>query len=271
MFECVLNLSTGRRDDVEALSAAAGSSLRDVHRDEAHNRSVYTLIAAPDELASDVRRLIATAMGRLDLRTHVGVHPRLGVVDVVPFVALADESTVRAVSLRDETARWIADTFDVPVFLYGPLPDGTTRSLPEIRRRAFTTLAPDFGPPSPHPVRGASAVGQRDLLVAWNLWVRGITLEEGRRVAQGLRRDEVRALAFALPDFVQISCNLIAPLLVGPSQIYDEVAARVPPGSIDHAELVGLAPAAVLERETPDRWAQLDLDPGRTIEARARP
>ncbi len=269
MFECVVNLSTGRREDVERFSQLAGVSLCDVHRDENHNRSVYTLIADRESLRGDVRRLVTAAMDELDLREHVGVHPRLGVVDVVPFVALGDEPFETAAALRDETGAWIAETFETPVFYYGPLADGSQRTLPEIRRNAFTTLAPDAGPPDPHPRRGASAVGARRPLVAWNLWVRGITFDEGRAIARAIRRDEVRALAFPVGDFVQISCNLIEPEVVGPSAVYDQVAALLPSGTFDHAELVGLMPRAVLERIPPERWGELDLSPERTIEARS--
>lgn len=268
MFECVVNISAGRRDEVESLAECAGTSLRDVHRDEDHNRSVFTLIAARDPLVGDVRRLVDRAMESLDLRAHAGVHPRLGVVDVVPFVALDDKERAEAIELRDETAQWIASTYEVPVFLYGPLKDGSVRTLPQIRQNAFSRLSPDAGPATADPRRGASAVGARDVLVAWNLWVRGISLAEGQRIARRLRRREVRALAFAIGEFVQVSCNLIEPLVIGPAQVYDEVAALTPRGAVDHAELVGLLPADVLAAQARGRWEQLDLSEGRTIESR---
>jgi len=267
LFECVINLSTGRREEVERFSEHSGGSLCDVHRDEHHNRSVYTLIAERDQLSADVRRLIEAAMEDLDIREHVGVHPRLGVVDVVPFVALGEQPFEAAVALRDETGAWIAASFQTPVFYYGPLADGSQRTLPEIRQRAFATLAPDVGPPAPHPSRGASAVGARGVLVAWNLWVRGITLDEGRAIARAIRGDVVRALAFPVGEFVQISCNLVEPERVGPADVYDQVAALLPEGAFDHAELVGLVPAALLERVPRERWVELDLSPERTIEA----
>ena len=115
-------------------------------------------------------------------------------------------------------------TFDVPVFLYGRLRDGTSRTLPEVRRHAFKSLAPDMGPMKPSAERGASAIGARPVLVAWNLWIRGVDLAEGRMVAKALRRPEVRALAFQMPDMVQISFNLIDPAKVRPSVVYDKAA-----------------------------------------------
>ena len=216
----------------------------------------------------DVRSLATVVFEPLDLRHHEGVHPRLGVLDVVPFVALSPESPDRARALRDETARWIADSLDVPAFLYGVLADRSSRSLPEVRRGAFRTLEPDFGPPEPNARLGASAVGARGVLVAWNLWVTGISLSEGRAIAVALRRDEVRALAFPIGHHVQLSFNLIEPTIVGPGDVYDRAAALLPEGAIDHAELVGLVPDAVLRAEDPARWAQLGLSEDATIEAR---
>ncbi|MFY9783681.1 MAG: hypothetical protein WAK12_09140 [Acidimicrobiales bacterium] len=269
MFECVLNVSEGRRQDViDALSLAAGPSLRDQHSDASHNRSVFTLIDSPDELRRNTHAFIAATMKRLDLREHEGVHPRFGVLDVVPFVALDRRQSLEAVVLRDETAMFVANTFDVPVFLYGKLADGTTRTLPEVRRSAFRTLMPDRGPLEPNPQRGASAIGARAILVAWNLWLHGVSLGEANDIVKAIRRREVRALAFQIGDFVQISCNLVEPFVVGPSRVYDQVASLLRSGEIDHAELVGLLPQKVLEKEDPARWEQLGLSEQKTIETR---
>ena len=269
MFECVINLSEGRNTPLlEELRAIAGPSLRDLHADTFHNRSVFTLINGTTELQRDVRALVSGAFAHLDLTHHEGVHPRFGVVDVVPFVALEHDGEIEALRLRDDTASWIAHSFEVPVFLYGPV-HGVLRTLPEVRRTAFGALPPDVGPEKAHATLGASALGARGLLVAWNLWLRGVTFEDARTIARALRRDEVRALAFAVGDQVQVSCNLVAPLLVGPSFVYDRAVALLPQqGTIDHAELVGLAPMALLEMEDRSRWSQLDLSEERTIERR---
>lgn len=269
MFECVINLSEGRDASLLVdLSASGGESLRDLHTDAFHNRSVLTLINEASRLASDVRALLGAAFTALDLRRHEGVHPRFGVVDVVPFVALDPEEALEAVTLRDETGAWIADTFHVPVFLYGPV-DGGFRTLPDVRKLAFRTLMPDLGPKSAPATLGASAVGARDLLVAWNLWLRGVTLGEARAIARAVRRNEVRALAFQVGDQVQVSCNLVAPLVVGTSVVFDRVTSLLPArGTVARAELVGLAPKALLEMEDRTRWSQLDLSEERTIEGR---
>ncbi len=269
MFECVINISEGRNLDLlDVLRVAAGASLRDLHADAFHNRSVFTLINDHEPLIRDVRALIGDAIGSLDLRAHEGVHPRFGVVDVVPFVALEPENPSRAVVLRDETARWIGETFDVPVFLYGPV-DGATRTLPEVRTRAFGELAPDFGPVAASPTSGAVAVGARPILVAWNLWLSGVSRDETRVIVKSIRRREVRALALRTGEQMQVSCNLIDPLVVGPGRVYDEVAALLPEGgAIDRAELVGLVPRALLDLEARSRWSQLGLSDDQTIERR---
>lgn len=269
MFECVVNVSDGRRLEVlEELGRAAGPTLRDRHSDPVHNRSVFTLIDHRPELRRYLRDFIVTTMKHLDLRTHQGVHPRFGVLDVVPFVALDPRKKDDAFTLRDETASWVASTFDVPVFLYGRLRDGTSRTLPEIRRHAFKSLTPDMGPLKPSAERGASAIGARPVLVAWNLWIRDGDLADARLVAKALRRHEVRALAFQMPDMVQISCNLIDPEKVRPSAVYDKAASLLAAGEIDHAELVGLVPESVLRSEDPARWAELGLSESATIESR---
>lgn len=269
MLECVLNISEGRNLNLlGSLRSKAGHSLRDLHADEFHNRSVFTLINDAALLTSDVRALITASFESLDLRLHEGVHPRFGVVDVVPFVALAPESPSRARELRDDTAQWISDTFEVPTFLYGEA-DGVTRSLPEVRKHAFANLTPDFGPSSPTPTLGAVAVGARPILVAWNIWLAGVSRDDTRALAKAVRRSEVRSLAFRAGDYTQVSCNLIDPMVVGPSMVYDQVASRLPiGGDIVRCELVGLLPRSVLETQDRQRWGQLGLDEDLTIESR---
>ena len=269
MLECVVNISEGRDlTRVQRLSVAAGASLRDRHSDAFHNRSVFTLINPAAELLRDVRNLIDAALRLLDLEHHEGVHPRLGVVDVVPFVALAPDNIASAVRLRDLTAEWIATAHQVPVFLYGPLRGGE-RTLPYVRANAFTALAPDFGPVHADTHRGAVVVGARDILVAWNLWLTGVSIEKARLLAQLVRRPGVRALGLQVGEAVQVSCNLVDLSLATPSQVYDLVATHLEPeGVIERAELVGLVPRSVLETEDPARWAQLGLSEDATIESR---
>jgi len=269
VFECVINIAEGR--DLEALddvARRAGPSCRDRHSDPVHNRSVFTLVAEAPALAHDVRALISAAYEHFDLRSHEGVHPRFGVVDVVPFVAYHDDETV-AMALRDETATWLADAFEVPVFFYVGHPSPDARTLPEVRRRAFLDLAPDRGPQTASPSRGASALGVRDVLVAWNLWLSGVSLEETKKLAAALRGPAVRSLGFDLGETTQVSCNLVTPDAVGPGFVYDAVKERVGEARIIRGELVGLIPESVLRNEAPERWEKLGLSRDATIEARS--
>jgi glutamate formiminotransferase len=257
----VVNISEGRRPEVVAdIAAAAGRDVLDVHTDPWHHRSVLTLVG---EVAP--RAVTTAAVARLDLRGHAGVHPRIGVVDVVPFVPLAASVLDDAMTARDEFAAWAARTLALPSFLYGP-----ELTLPEVRRRAFVDLWPDAGPREPHPTAGACAVGARAPLVAYNVWLATSDLELARSIARAVRGPDARALGLPVGDQVQVSMNLVAPLRFGPADAYDAVAAL---GPVARAELVGLLPAAVLEGVPRERWRALDLAEDRTIEKRlaARP
>jgi glutamate formiminotransferase len=256
MLECVVNVSEGQDEALLAeLAAACEPHLLDVHRDPHHHRSVFTLVGedAP-------RALTRVAVARLHLPTHEGVHPRLGVVDVVPFVPLAGANLADAIAARDRYCRWVAVELGVPCFVYGP-----ERSLPDVRRQAFESLVPACGPTEPHPTAGAVCAGARDVLVAYNVWLAEPNLPLARRIAAEVRSPAVRALGLPVGDRVQVSMNLVEPDTVGPAVAFDAVAARAEVGG---AELVGLVPARVLAAVPPHRWEQLDLADDRTIEAR---
>jgi glutamate formiminotransferase / 5-formyltetrahydrofolate cyclo-ligase len=256
MLECVVNLSEGRRlEVVDLIARTAGERLLDLHADPDHNRSVLTLVGE-----DAARSVVLAAVLSLDLRSHAGAHPRFGVADVVPFVPLDRTPMAEAVAARDRFARWLGDELDVPAFLYGE-----ERTLPEVRRHAFDPLAPDFGPGAPHPTAGAVAVGARPVLIAYNLWLGQPDLDLARALARGVRSAQVRSLGLQVGDEVQVSMNLLAPLEVGPAQVYDAIARHTP---VARAELVGLAPAAVVEATPRHRWHELDLAEERTIEWR---
>jgi glutamate formiminotransferase / 5-formyltetrahydrofolate cyclo-ligase len=259
VLECVVNVSEGRSTaTLDVIAAAAGEHLLDLHRDADHNRSVLTMAGPGVEEA--VRSVAEATVGCLDLRTHTGAHPRIGVLDVVPFVPLIGSTLLDAVAARDRFACWAAAALELPCFLYGP-----ERTLPEVRAGAFGSLPPDGGPSHPHRSAGATAVGARPVLVAYNLWLANADPDEARALARGLRSGSVRALGLQVGDGVQVSMNLLAPDDVGPCAVYDAVASRA---AIARAEVVGLVPATVVASVSPARWAQLDLAADRTIEAR---
>jgi glutamate formiminotransferase / 5-formyltetrahydrofolate cyclo-ligase len=278
IVECVINVSEGRDEEVLAeLTAAAGAVLLDTHRDPHHHRAVLTRAGSDGAVAEAARRVAESAVARLDLTGHGGAHPRLGVLDVVPFTPYHPDlppaqpkaaDMDAAVTLRDDFARWLSTELGVPSFLYGPLPGGLHRTLPLVRSLAFDTLTPDFGPGRPHRTAGATAVGARPVLVAYNVWVS--SLDVARQVAPRVRGPYVRALALPIGEAAQVSCNLIDPSAFGPAQLYDAVAAltRAAGGAVLGAELVGLLPRAVLTTIPPERWPELDLSATTTVEAR---
>jgi glutamate formiminotransferase len=253
---CVVNVSEGRDQALlGALDEVCAGALLDRHSDPDHHRSVFTLVGTDAP-----RALTRAAVACLDLRGHDGGHPRLGVVDVVPFVPLPGEPIAAALAERDRFAEWVATALEVPAFLYGP-----DRSLPEVRRRAWRDLEPDVGPHHPHPTAGAVCVGAREALIAYNLWLAVPDVALARSVAASVRSEAVRALGLTVGERVQVSLNLVAPDLVGPAEAYDLVAAHAP---VAGAELVGLLPEGVLHRIPPERWPLLDLAEERTLERR---
>ncbi len=274
MLECVVNVSEGRDPAVVgAIAVAGGQSLLDVHSDPDHNRSVLTLAGPAPALEDAVRAVARATLELVDVRRHEGVHPRLGALDVVPFVpvdaggspARPGDDLTPALEARDRFAAWAGQELSLPCFCYGP-----GRSLPEVRRGAFGALAPDTGPPARHPSAGACAVGARSALVAYNVWLTTPDLAVARAVATAIRGPAVRALGLAVGGVAQVSCNLVDPFAFGPAQTYDAVRrlAEEAGTGVARAELVGLAPAAVVGAVPATRRRALDLDPDRTVEAR---
>ena len=278
--ECVINISEGADGEVLDAVRRAGAGLElDFHSDTEHNRSVLTLGGPLEAVEDSARRVVAAAVALVDLRSHVGVHPRMGVADVVPFVPLGGEgpsggSWAQVLEARDRLARWAGRHLLVPCFLYGP-----ERTLPEVRRQAFHPLLPDTGPPRPHPTAGASAVGARPAMVAYNVWIsdgadggmaHGPVLSVARAIAAELRGPAVRSLGLEVGAGAQVSFNLIDPASVSVAAVYDAVAQRAQARgcSVLRGELVGLAPQAMLSAIPAHRWPELGLTEGATIEGR---
>ena len=251
-----MNVSEGRdRDVLVQLASSVSGELLDVHTDHDHNRTVFTLIGedAP-------RRLARTAVSLMDINEHSGVHPRLGVVDVVPFVPLHGSSWDDAVRARNAFARWADQELQVPCFLYGD-----ERTLPEIRRSAWHQLQPDTGPRTPHSTAGAMCVGTRPPLIAYNLWLENVDLATTKKIASAVRTETIRTLGLQVGNFTQVSINLVNPDVSNPAHAFDAVREHA---DIHHAELVGLLPREVLFSIPEGRWESLDLAEEKTIEWR---
>jgi glutamate formiminotransferase len=278
VLEAVVNVSEGRdRRRIGAIGAAAGRALVDVHTDPDHHRSVFTIAARESAVTeAAARRLTDVAFEDLDLREHTGVHPRLGVVDVVPFVALAPTPADVAVAAAHAFGDWLARVHQVPVFFYA---DATVdgRTLPTVRRDAFTALVPDRGPAAPHPAYGATAVGARPPLIAVNVELDTDDVGVARRIARETRERDggllgVRALGLPLRSrgTVQVSMNLVDLGATGLERACTEVRdrARVWEVPVARVELVGLLPGAELARCSAEFRAWAGLDERVTIEAR---
>ncbi|MGH2706352.1 MAG: glutamate formimidoyltransferase [Actinomycetota bacterium] len=262
ILECVPNLSEGRRPEViERLANAArlpGVSLLDLHADADHNRCVLTLAGSKAGLIEAVLALAYVAVEGIDLAMHEGVHPRLGALDVVPFVPVAGGPGGGSMSDAAEAAHGCADRIWsellVPCFFYGGA-SPSRRTLPEIRRAAFSSLAADLGGPGPHPTAGAVAVGARGPLVAYNVLLATDDLPAALEIARLLRASNrglphIRALGFRLPNAgaAQVSLNLVKPETTTMADAWDAIggAASRLHAEVLGAEVVGLVPAAAL-------------------------
>lgn len=280
MLEAVVNVSEGRATKIiDAIGAAVGISLLDVHRDADHHRSVFTIAGADaGQTEAATRRLVDVAFADLDLSRHSGVHPRLGVVDVVPFVALGSTPPAVAVAAAHAFGEWLARVHRVPTFFYdAAAEDG--RSLPTVRRDAFGAVMPDRGPAAPDPRFGATAVGARAPMIAVNVGLDTEDVSVARRIADRIRERDgglvgVRALGFALPErhTVQVSMNLVDLGAVSLEGACTEVRtlAAADGVSAGRIELVGLMPASELARSSPEFSAWSGLGEHDTIEGRVR-
>jgi glutamate formiminotransferase len=260
-LESVPNFSEGRdRATIDALAAALDgpAHLLDVHSDEDHNRSVFTLVGDEGELVESLLAGIACARERIDLRRHEGAHPRIGAADVVPLVPLAPDDMDRARSAARALAERVGEELALPVFLYGELAPG--RGPPFfrqggveelVRRLESGELAPDFGPARLDERAGGVLIGARRPLIAFNVNLRG-PLEVAQEVAQAVRERDggfpgVRALGLELPraGLVQVSMNVedyeAAALHEIVERVEREATARG--AEVVGSELVGLMPA----------------------------
>jgi glutamate formiminotransferase len=270
MLWCVPNISEGRGADVlGALTAACGPTLVDVHSDADHHRSVFTLAGPEDGVEHATRDLAAAVAEHVDLRRHQGVHPRLGALDVVPFVAPGtDSASAAGAALR--FAAWIAETLEVPVFWFGT----DHASLPRVRREAFTTRPPDLGPAAPHPTMGAVTVGVRPALVAVNCTLDRDDLSLARRIAAAVRERDgglpgVRALGFHLASRAraQVSMNVTRLEACGVERACTEVRGLARRSGADATvELVGLVPKAEFDRWSDEFRAWSGVTSDRMIE-----
>lgn len=275
IIECVANVSEGRDARVlaamaEAIRAVAGVHLADVHGDPDHHRSVFTMLGSPPAVAAAALALAEAALPRIDMREHRGLHPRLGALDVVPFVPLGDAPMTAAIDVACRVGAALAERHAVPVYFYGAAARSPgRRELPDVRRGGYEALAarlatpagaPDAGPARFDARAGAIVVGARDVLVAYNVWLETADVEIARAVARAVRERDgglpaVRALGVALASrgLVQVSMNLLDYRVTALPAVFERVQREATRRgvAVRRAELVGLAPRGAFGGRAP--------------------
>jgi glutamate formiminotransferase len=274
-LECVPNVSEGRRPEVvarlvEAAASAPGVRLLDASSDPDHNRSVLTLAGEAEGLQAALLALYETALAEIDLRRHQGVHPRVGAVDVVPFVPLGETAMAAAVAAAERLGGDVARRFGLPVYLYERAARRPGRaSLADIRRGGFEGFAariadpdwaPDFGPPRVHPTAGVTVIGARFFLIAFNVVLATPDVAVARAVARKVREaggglPAVRAMGVHLSSrgLTQVSMNLTDYRRTSLPAALERVRleAEALGASIVESEIIGLVPAEAVRGVTP--------------------
>lgn len=294
VLEAVPNFSEGRDrgvvDEIVGAIRATGAEVLDWSLDPDHHRSVVTLVGPPRTVESAVVAAAAVARDRIDLRRHDGVHPRIGALDVLPIVPVAGAGMEDARALARRIGHRLAAELGIPVYFYGAASEPPGRTLAELRRGGFETLAaawppdrrPDVLPADwahagAHPSAGATCVGARPVLLAWNVWVDGVTLEQADAVARSIRErgggfPGLRALALLLRsrDAVQISMNLERPESVSPMAVFRRIEELLMGmgGRIVKTEVIGMIPDALVLSAAAERLRLDDAGSARLLSAR---
>lgn len=267
IIECVPNFSEGRRTEVidaiaSAVRSVPGVTLLDVESDANHNRSVLTFVGTPEAVLSAALGCSAKAVELIDLTRHKGEHPRMGAVDVVPFVPLKETTIEECVAIANDFAKEFSTRCEVPVYLYeSAAKTAGRRNLADVRHSEFEGLReligrdsskdPDYGPKRVHPTAGATAVGARPILIAYNVNLKTSDLSIAKRVAKLVRERDgglpaVKALGFELLDrgMVQVSMNLTDFKRTSMEAAFRRVSELANQFGVDVAEsqIVGLVP-----------------------------
>jgi len=260
LVECVPNFSEGRdRATIDALRSAitevAGVQLLDVQSDAAHNRSVFTFVAPPAAAVDAALAAMRVATQRIDLTRHSGEHPRMGATDVVPFVPVAGITMDECVALARTFGERVGKELEIPVFLYARAATRPERVLlPDVRKGEFEgmrerTLEPDFGPNRVHPTAGATAIGARPFLVAYNVYLDTSDVSIAKEIAKQIRTSSgglpaVQASGFEVAGLAQVSMNLLDIDITPPATVFGAVKALAAKRGVEvkKSEIVGLIP-----------------------------
>jgi glutamate formiminotransferase / 5-formyltetrahydrofolate cyclo-ligase len=270
IIESIPNVSEGRRSEVveklaDAIRNTAGVRLLDYSSDASHNRSVFTLVGDAGPLKQATLALFDAALANIDLRQHSGEHPRLGAVDVVPFVPIEGVTMDQCVALAEDVGAAVAERFGIPIYLYEEASkDPLRKNLEDIRRGEFEGLAakmgspgwaPNFGPHQPHASAGASVIGARMPLIAYNINLNTDRVDVAKKIAAAIRHSSgglryVKAMGLKLDDrnIAQVSMNLTNYQKTPIFRVFEMVKREAERYgvSILESEIVGLIPSAAL-------------------------
>lgn len=288
LIESVPNYSEGRRGAVvdtlaRAVTTTTGAYLLDRTSDASHNRSVLTIAGESDAVIRALEATIEVAIREIDMERHTGEHPRIGAVDVIPFVPLGETTLDDAIALAATFGQTIADRFEIPVYLYARAARRPDRvRLADVRRGGYEGLRdeishngrePDFGPTRMHPRAGAVAVGARPFLIAWNINLESSDVDLAKRIARRVRESggglpAVQANGFMIEelDCAQVSMNLLDFATTPMWRVWEEVRTLAAEDGVRlrESELIGLAPLAAFM----DVAAHDGADSRTTVEAR---
>ena len=265
LVECVPNFSEGRDPAVldalrQAIAHVPGVKLLDVQADASHHRSVFTFVAPPAAAVEAAFRAMQVATARIDLSKHHGEHPRMGATDVVPFVPVRGVTMDDCVQLAGQLAERVGRELTIPVFLYGRAATRPERErLPDIRKGEFEGLRerigsdaaadPDFGPKKIHPTAGATAIGARPFLVAYNIYLDSADVGIAKEIAKRIRTSSgglpaVQASGFEVSGQAQVSMNLLDIDVTPPAVVFAavEAEAKARKVAVTKSEVVGLIP-----------------------------
>ena len=260
LVECVPNFSEGRDTaTIEALRSAvtgvSGVQLLDVQSDPAHNRSVFTFVGNPEAVVDAALAAMRVAAERIDLTQHSGEHPRMGATDVVPFVPITAATMDDCVALARRLGERVGNELQIPVFLYARAATRAERVLlPEVRKGEFEgmrgrALEPDYGPTRVHATAGATAIGARPFLVAFNVYLDTQEIAVAKEIAKQIRTSSgglpgVQASGFIVDGLAQVSMNLLDIDITSPAVVFNAIKARAEKQgvAVQYSEIVGLIP-----------------------------
>lgn len=270
LVECVPNFSEGRRLEVieaivEQARNTSGVNVLDVKPDASHNRMVLTFVGEPAAVKEAAFKCCAKAAELIDMEQHQGEHPRIGATDVIPFIPVSEVTMEECVELANELGRRIAEELNIPIYLYEAAAKTTARkNLPEVRRGQYEGLKgeiskperkPDYGPAKMHPSAGATVVGARQFLIAYNINLDTSDVEIAKKIANAIREAKggyryVRAMGVMIEDrnMAQVTINMVDYSQTPLFRVFETVKSEAARYGVNvvGSEIVGLAPMQAL-------------------------